>query len=73
MPYYKDSSNALHYLDDVSFSYLLTPDCVEISDSDAQAIQDAQVPVEPTATPIDPVTKLKDFLALNPDVAALLK
>ena len=31
-------------------------------------------PPEPIAepTPIDPVTKLKDFLAANPDVAAII-
>jgi len=39
MSYFKDSSNKVHWLDDVSFSHLLPSDCVAISDEEAQFIQ----------------------------------
>ena len=38
MPYYKDKSNKLHFIDDASFKSLLPEGSVEISDAEAQAI-----------------------------------
>ncbi len=47
MPHYKDSNNKLHFLDDVSYIYLLPSDCVEITDEEAEAIRLASIP-QPT-------------------------
>lgn len=48
MAYFKDNNNNLHFLDDVSFTYLLSADCVPITDEEAQVIQaenEANIPV----------------------------
>lgn len=39
MPYFKDKANAIHFLDDVSFTHLLPEGCVEITDEEAAALQ----------------------------------
>jgi len=39
MPYYKDSSNGLHHLDDESQEFLLPAGTVRITDAEAHAIQ----------------------------------
>lgn len=38
MPYYKDPSNNVHWLDDTAFEYLLPPGSVPITDVEAQAL-----------------------------------
>lgn len=43
-------------------------DWVEVPDDDPRCI----VPRKPDPQPVDPVAKLRAFLAANPDVAALL-
>ena len=42
MAYFKDNNNNLHFLDDVSFTYLLPTDCVPITDEEATTIQAQQ-------------------------------
>ena len=42
MAYFKDNNNGLHFLDDVSFSYLLPADCIAITDEEANTIQAQQ-------------------------------
>lgn len=44
MPYYKDITGYLHYLDDASFAHLLPAGCVEISDAEAEEIRAASAP-----------------------------
>lgn len=73
MPHYKDSNNGLHFLDDAEFEYLLPLGCVQITDEEAEAIRVANMPPPPEPQPeVNPVDKLKAFLAANPDVAALM-
>lgn len=38
MPYYKDTENKLHWLDDASFAHYLPSGCVEITDAEAEAL-----------------------------------
>ena len=42
MAYFKDNNNTLHFLDDISFSYLLPSDCIAITDEEANTIQAQQ-------------------------------
>ena len=73
MPHYKAPDNSLHFLDDSGFEYLLPEGCVQITDEEAEAIRIANTPPAPPAPPeVNPVDKLKAFLAANPDVAALM-
>ena len=51
--YFKDTNNALHFLDSSEFEYLLPADCTPITDEEAQFIQaeieaNQPAPVEPT-------------------------
>jgi len=39
MPYYKDTNNGLHFLDDDAFAYILPEGSVEITDTEARAAQ----------------------------------
>lgn len=39
MPYFKDKTGALHFLDDASFAHLLPDGCVEITDAEAAALK----------------------------------
>lgn len=39
MPYFKDKTGGLHFLDDADFAHLLPDGCVEISDEEAAALQ----------------------------------
>lgn len=71
MQTYKAPDNSLHCVEP-EFAYLLPSGSVEITDAEADAIRAEQQAVLPAPEPVDPVTKLKDFLASNPDVAALL-
>lgn len=68
--YYKDTNNKLHWLDDEAHEYLLPAGSVKITD--AEAAQMAVQEEAPIVQVIDPVDKLKAFLASNPDVAELL-
>ena len=71
MPFYKAPDNSLHFIDP-QYAYILPPGCVEITDEEAEAIRIASMP-EPVSEPVvDPVEKLRAFLATNPDVAAIL-
>ena len=38
MPYYKDKTSALHFLEDASFEHLLPEGCVEIAQAEADAL-----------------------------------
>ncbi len=55
MPYFKDTQNKLHFLEDSSFSYLLPPDVVSISDEEALEIQT----IVPTPTIDDQIAEVK--------------
>jgi len=72
MPHYKDTENNLHWLDDTGFEHLLPEGCVQITDEEAVAISAANNPAPAPQTEVNPVDKLKAFLAANPDVAALM-
>jgi hypothetical protein len=39
MPYYKDTSNILYFLNSSEFEHLIPSDCVDITDEEAQVIQ----------------------------------
>jgi len=39
MPYFKDKTNAVHWLDDAAFAYLLPDGCIEITESEAAQLQ----------------------------------
>ncbi|NWB47116.1 MULTISPECIES: tail fiber assembly protein [Pseudomonas] len=41
MPYYKDTNNGIHFLDDAVFAYMLPDGSVEITDAEARAVQAA--------------------------------
>ena len=56
--YYKDTNNNLHFLDSAEFAYLLPIDCVEITDSEAQAIQAEKVANQPATVELTPQQKL---------------
>lgn len=71
MPHYKDTENKVHFIDDVQFEHFLPAGSVQITEAEAQELQ-VEAPVV-QAVQIDPVDKLKSFLASNPDVAELLK
>jgi hypothetical protein len=43
MPYFKDVNNKLHFLDDASFSHLLPVGCLEITESEARAIEQSLI------------------------------
>jgi antitoxin component HigA of HigAB toxin-antitoxin module len=58
MPYYKDINNQLHVLDSAEFEYLLPADCVEITDVEAQIIQDEYKANQPTPVELTPQEKL---------------
>ena len=45
--HYKAPDNSVHFLDDDSFAHLLSEDCVQISDEEAEAIRLSQI-VPPT-------------------------
>ena len=72
--YYKDTNNALHFLDSAEFEYLLPADCVAITDEEAQAIQaeiEANQPVPVELTPQEKlanagltVDELKELLGI---------
>jgi hypothetical protein len=81
MKNYKDNAGTLHFLTDEDIlnggENLLPPECLDpvnqITQEEADVIALSKVVILPPPTPVDPVTKLKDFLITNPDVAALLK
>jgi hypothetical protein len=72
MPNYKDTQNKLHWLDDEAHEHLLPVGSVRITDVEDQEIRAAEVAPVVEAPTVDPVDKLKAFLASNPDVAELL-
>ena len=50
MPYFKDTQNNLHHLDDAQFIYLLPEGSLEITDVEAEFIRLAATPVPPEPT-----------------------
>ena len=50
MPYFKDTQNNLHHLDDAAYIYLLPEGSLEITDEEAEAIRLAAIPVPPEPT-----------------------
>ena len=71
MPYYKDTQNELHFLDDAHFEYLLPAGLVAITDAEADVIiqaKEAAIPPAPTLT----LPELQAQLAtLTEQIAAL--
>ena len=47
MPYFKDTKNNLHHLDDASYIYMLPEGSLEITDKEAEVIRSAAIPVPP--------------------------
>lgn len=47
MPFYKDTENKLHFLDDVAYEHLLPAGCVQITDAEADAIRAAEIAAQP--------------------------
>lgn len=45
MPYFKDSNNALHFLESASDEHLLPLGCVPVTDAEADAVQNAPLPL----------------------------
>ena len=45
MPYFKDSNNQLHFLDDTQYEHLLPIDCVEITNEEAEKIRIENNPI----------------------------
>lgn len=70
--HYKAPDNSVHFLDDATFEYLLPVGSVAITDEEAEAIRIANTPAPEPVQEVNPVDKLKAFLAANPDVAALM-
>jgi hypothetical protein len=54
--YYKDTNNALHFLDSAVFEYLLPSACVAITDEEAQVIQVEFEANQPAILPPSPPT-----------------
>ena len=46
MPHYKDTNNALHWLDDAQYEYMLPAGSVQITDEEAESLR----PVPPAPT-----------------------
>lgn len=51
MAYYKDTNNNLHFLDSTEFEYLLSADCVKITDKEAKKVQAEQEANQPLFVP----------------------
>lgn len=53
MPYFKDKTGGLHFLDNASFAHLLPSDSVEITDEEAEALRPIPeiIPVVSVVTP----------------------
>ena len=39
MPYFKDKTGGVHFLDDAAFKHLLPQGCIEITDAEAEILQ----------------------------------
>lgn len=52
--YYKDTNNQLHWLDSSDFEYLLPVGSIQITDAEAEVIQEANKPVPAPVTQISP-------------------
>lgn len=42
MPYYKDTENGLHFLDNAAYAYILPAGCIEITSEEAESIRQSQ-------------------------------
>ena len=71
MAYFKDNNNGLHFLDDVSFTYLLSADCVPITDEEADAIRIAQTPEPVPVVPPTAAELMAELQALTAKIQAL--
>lgn len=65
MPYFKDTENKLHFLDDASFVNLLPSDCVEISDEEY-----AELTAPPPESADDIIARLEKALDVYIDEQA---
>lgn len=75
MPHYKAPDNSVHFIDSEEFVFLLPEGVVEITKEEAEVLTYVPPPPPPEPEPVaelDPVEKLRAFLAANPDVAAIL-
>ena len=71
MQTYKAPDNSLHCIDP-EFEFMLPVGSIQITEEEAEEIRIANTP-DPVPEPVvDPVDKLRAFLAANPDVAAIL-
>jgi len=64
MPNYKDQSGKLHYLDDAAFVHLLPSGSVEITEGEAAAIQQSNIPPW-SPDPLLKIAKAGREIALN--------
>lgn len=73
MPYFKNAKNDVYWLDDGDDPAVWLTECTPITDDEAKELLVAFLPTPPEPQPeVNPVDKLKAFLAANPDVAALM-
>lgn len=72
MPYFKNESNELFWLDESDDPTVWLVNCTQITDAEAEELRLQLIEPVLEAT-LQPDEKLKAFLASNPDVAELLK
>lgn len=65
MPYFKDTDNRVHFLDDASFSHLLPNGCVEIDEAEAFELQKP-----PPETPEQVIDRLESAIDQHLDFVA---
>ncbi len=70
MPYYKDTSNALHFLDDADFASILPDGSVEITDAEAHATQAAtNAPTREALAAAERIWRDSELASTDPIVA----
>ena len=74
MKHYKDANNNIYaYESDGSQDKIIKKSYITITDDEVTALLLITNPPSESLPEVDPIDKLKNFLAANPDVALLLK
>ena len=68
---YKDTNNALHFLDSAEFEYLLPADCVQITDEEAEVIRLSQAPIQEDIVPPTATELMAQLQAIQLQIEAL--